>query len=296
MDRPKIEWRGITEALRYFEAISQMSLREILSYATVALVLYISAGSAYILGFLAGLPVVLISMVNHATTLHLFGQLTFMVVIGFSLFKVSQLFGRGVFVMWTFTICKFCIGPKKPRGLRDQGVQRLQRRMNNAIAEGRAFRWEILLIRIAITGLFTAIIFFPITIDDIFVSAGSAFGFLTFFLLSFMAFFASLSAYRVGSGQSHRDFFTSPDGRKFVVTAALFLCVFVGWARSSSTMYGPTVNYSTEGSICEVAPMMPVYGGNLYFDQKSRNFVVISDGKISFYVPHVTSQNAPICI
>lgn len=289
-------WRTIIRDIPILKSISEMSSREVLSAAIFALALYFGASGAYVLGFVVGLPNSLSTLINHATIMHLTGQLTFIALLMLVLFKVSRLIITGLLVFWNFLICKFRVAPKRPRGLRDHAVARLQRRMNNAVMEGRTHGKTILVARIAVVLLFCGSTFFTI-VEETFTSHPSVVvRNISIFFGGLLAITGALSAYRVATSQTHKEFFCSPQGRKLAVVTALFLCMVLGMVRTFTMMQGPTVSYSWGHEVCHLAPMMPVFGGDLYFDRDSSNFVVMSSNKINFYIPHLTSKGAPACI
>ncbi len=219
-----------------------------------------------------------------------------MAVIIFALFKVSRLIVTGGVIWWNFLICKFHLGPKRPRGLRDPTVARLQRRMNNAVVEGRSHGRVVLVGRIIITLVFCVSTFFTIVTDPLPIELSSFALHYMIVMGAIIAIFGSMSAYRVSISRTHREFVSSLEGRKLSGVTALFLCMIFGMVRTFTMMQGPTVIYSLGPEVCQLAPMMPVYGGDLYFDRESSNFVVISSDKIAFYIPHANSQKVPACI
>ena len=210
--------------------------------------------------------------------------------------KVSNLLVSGLFIFLNFLICKLHFGRKRPQGLRHPSVLRLQRRMDNAIFHGRAFRKPALLMRIVLTLVFLVLIFFNVENRTVVTTPTRAFAYISVIILGLLSIFGSMSAYRVAAGVTRRGFLASPEDRRFGILAVLWVCLLFGMARSFAMMHGPTVYYTFGEEVCRLAPMMPIYGGDLYFDRESYNFVVVADGKISFYVPHLSSQEAPACI
>lgn len=289
------DWCRVIKELPYIQYYSKMSGQEKFLFTAVILVLYISAGSFYILGTLVGLPSVIVASMHQATVVYLLGQLSFMVVMAVALFKISQLIINGVFFFWIFCISKFYLAPKRPRGLRHPTVVRLQLRMNSAVVEGRMYANIIFWIRISATALFIALVFFPIE-GEIITSPSRISLMAIIFFGGITAILATLSVYRVGAGKTHREFFASPLGAKFGVVGALYFFMILGVLRSTSMMYGPVIYYHFKTDICELAPMVPVNDGHLYFDRDSQNFIIMSDGKIFYYIPHYASLQKPDCI
>jgi hypothetical protein len=296
LTKPTNIWRTNVASFPLLKAVSSLRPSELVTYALLAFAIYVGAGSAYVLGVLFGLPSVIITSINHATIAHLFGQITFLAIMAVSLFKVSQLFVRGILFQSNFTICKFYYGPKRPRGLRHPAVARLQRRMNSSVVEGRSFGKTALVTRIFLTLAFLIFVFFPIQNSEVPTSILSLSTLFVVIPLSLIAVFGSLSAYRVAAGRTHRDFFASFEGKSFAVLAILWFCLLVGMARSFSMMHGSALSYAFEGKVCSLAPMMPIFVGELFFDQDSKNFVIMSDGRISFFIPHFSARHAPSCI
>ncbi len=273
-----------------------MSAGQVMTSAALAIALYIGGSGAYILGFVIGLPWSVATLFNHATIVHLTGQLTFMALVILALFKVSRLLSMGALIHWNFMVCKFRLGPKRPGGLRDSAVSRLQRQMNNAVVEGRSHRRIVLGLRIVIVVVFCVFTFFKIETSSSTTTPQNVGLYSMIILAGVMGFTGSMSAYRVAEKQTHGEFLSTPRGRQLAVVTALFLCMVLGMARTFTMMQGPAVYYSSERGVCQLAPMMPVYGGDLYFERENSNFVVISSNKIAFYIPRLSSKTPPACI
>ncbi len=273
-----------------------MSAGQVLTLAILGFALYVGGSGAYILGVVVGLPWSVATLINHATVVHLTGQLTFMILIILALFKVSRLLSTGALIQWNFMVCKFRLGPKRPRGLRNPAVSRLQRQMNNAVVEGRSHRRIVLGMRIVIVVAFCLFTFFKIETRYSTTTLQNVVLYSMIILGGAIGFTGSMSAYRVAEKTTHRKFVRTPEGSRLTVVTALFLCMILGMARTFTMMHGPAVYYSSERGVCQLAPMMPVFGGDLYFERENSNFVVISSNKIAFYIPHLSSNTAPACI
>ncbi|RBW41080.1 hypothetical protein DS901_18455 [Loktanella sp. D2R18] len=273
-----------------------MSRKDVLTCAVLVLALYAGGNAAYILGIVLGLPAPIATLINHASIVHLSGQLTFMALIIFALFKITRLIIVGLVFQWIFMICKFRYGPKKPRGLRGPTLVRLQRRMLNAVVEGRSYGRVVFGGRIIAVLAFCLSTFFSIANEEFTTQLISLSVVYTILFGGFIAITGSMSAYQVATSRTHREFINSAEGRKLAVVTTLFLCMLLGMARTFTMIHGPTLSYSFGNEVCHFAPMMPVYGGNLYFDHESSSFVVLSSNKIVFYMPHRTSQKPPACI
>jgi hypothetical protein len=274
----------------------KVSAGQVMTWAAVAFALYVGGSAAYVLGVIVGLPSQIATLINHATVVHLSGQLTFITLIIVALFKVSRLIVVGLVFFWNFVICKFYLAPKRPRGLRNPVVLRLQRRMNNAVVEGRTHGRVIFFLRILIALAFCVHTFLPIVTGSVTTQPYRIVQYSTFFGGGLLAIVFSMSAFGVFASRTLTEFFNSPQGRKLAVVTLLYFCMVFGMARAFTMMQGPTVYYTLGLEVCQLAPMMPVYGGNLYYDRETFNFVVLSSDKIAFYIPHLTSQKAPACI
>ncbi|MFD1160744.1 hypothetical protein [Roseovarius aestuarii] len=290
MDNSGNSWRKIIGDLPVLKA------GEVLTFGALFFALYVGGTGAFLLGVVFGLPSSVVTLINHATIVHLSGQLTFIALIIFALFKVSRLFVIGSVVFFNFLICKFYFGLRKSRGLRDPVVARLQRRRNKAVVEGRSYGAFVFGVRIIMVLVFSISTFLPIETGSFITYPSRIALYYTILFGGIMAILGLLSAYRVADKRTHREFFNSPEGWKLAFVATLFLCMVFGMARTFTMMQGPTVRYALGAEVCQLAPMMPVYGGNLYFDRESYNFVVISSDKIAVYVPHQASKKAPACI
>lgn len=296
MDNSGNSRHQIFEDFPLLKSLLDLNAPQLVSFAALALALYIGGSTAYVLGVVVGLPSTITVLINHATIVHLSGQLTFMALVIFTLFKVSRLIVTGLIFVWFILIFKYQYGRKRPRGWRHPAIARLQRRMNNAVVEGRSHGIVILGARIAIAFVFCFSTFLTI-VDGSFITYPSRILLnSTIFFGGLIAITGSMSAYRVAAGRTHKEFFNSTEGRNLAIAIALFVCMVFGMIRTLTMMQGSTVYYSFGGEVCQLAPMMPVYGGNLFFDRESYNFIVVSDNKIAFYIPHPASQKAPICI
>ena len=152
--------RYIIESFQLSVATSNLRIHDVFEYSIAAVILYIGAGSAYILGGALGLPPVIVTSLNHSSITHLLGQVSFVWVVALSLFKVLYILTNGLFISLNFLICKFYFGWKRPRGLRHPSVARLQRRMNHAVHAGRSYRKSFVIIRWALTLVFLYLMFF----------------------------------------------------------------------------------------------------------------------------------------
>jgi hypothetical protein len=272
-----------------------INTEKVLTLAALTFALYAGGSASYVLGVAIILPSSVATLINSTTIVHLTSQLTFMAVFVFALFKVSRLIVVGMAFFGQFLICKFYFGPKRPGGLRHPTVNRLQRRMYNAVVEGRSYSLFIFWVRIIIVTGTCLLTFFSFASTAIVTQPKTFLFFSTVLLMPITAIFGSMFAYRVHK-RTLKEFFSSSEGRKLVVVTTLFVCMVLGMARTLAMMQGPTVFYSLGPEFCQLAPMMPVYGGNLYFDRQSSNFVIMSSNKIAFYIPHRSSQMVPICI
>lgn len=273
-----------------------MSATQVLTLAALGLALYVGGSGAYILGVVVGLPWSVATLINHATMVHLTGQLTFMILIILALVKVSRLLSMGALITWNSMVCKFGLGPKRPRGLRSPAVARFQRKMNNAVVEGRSHRRIVLGIRIIIVVAFCVVTFFKIETGSVSTTPENLVLHFMIILGGAIGFLGSMAAYRVAEKITHREFMSTPEGRRLAVVTALFLCMILGMTQTFFMMEGPAVYYSSELGVCQLVPMMPVYGGDLYFERENSNFVVVSSSRIVFFIPHLSSNTAPACI
>lgn len=262
-----------------------------LTFIVLAFALYVGAVGAYIFGVMLSLPWPVAMLINYKTAAHLTGQLLFMSVIVLTLFKLSDSFAIGAFTGWNFLFAKFYLGPKRPRGLRNPAVARLQRRMDSSVIEGRSYKGIFFIFRIATVIVFCALTFFK---TESRAGASSIPHALPVFAI-ILGVFSILAAIRLGEGKLDK-FFGSPEGRRVAVMSALILSMTLGIARTLTSLQGPTVYFSSEGNVCRLAPMMPVYGGDLYFDRETYNFVVVSSGRITFFIPHPISKEVPACL
>lgn len=296
MDESGKGWFAIIKDLPILRVVINLSAGQLLTLAALGFTLYVGGSGAYILGVVVGLPWSVATLINHATIVHLTGQLTFMVLIILALFKVANLFSTGALIQWNFMVCKFGLGPKRPRGLRDPAVSRLQRQMNNALVEGRSHMRIALGMRIVIVFAFCLFTFFKIETSSVTTTLQTLVIYSMIIFCGVIGFLGSMAAYRVAEKKTHKEFVSTPEGRRLAVVTILFVCMILGMARTFTMMHGPVVYFSSERGVCQLAPMMPVYGGDLYFEREDSNFVVISSNRIAFYIPRLPSLAEPACI
>jgi hypothetical protein len=273
-----------------------VDVKQVLSTAVIVISIYLSAGTAYILGVVLSLPPAIISLFNHATFVYLLGNLTFMAVLLVILVKISRQIVLANFFFFNFLIVKFKVASKRKGGILHPSVTRLKSRLDKAIIEGKSFRIGVLSIQIALALLCWAPMFFAIPREGWVTTPWSAMFYTTFVFLGFIAIVGTLSAFRVGMQKNTMNFFSTTDGRRLVIWTALFVLVLIGMLRSLTMMWGWTVNHHSADASCALAPMMPLQAGDLYFDQQSSNFVVISSGRVLFSVPHMELGKVPACI
>jgi hypothetical protein len=208
--------------------------------------------------------------------------MTFILVIGFVVFKVSRPLVQGALFSRNFLICKFYIGPKKKDGLRDVAVMRLQRRLNYKAIERKRF--------IFIAALICALLFIHFTFLRIssefvtiyaisFLLLFSAFSFLVMFLLG------SISALNDADDRPFTAFIKTTKGMNIFVSVCLAACAILGASHTLIKIHGPLLYYPVQDRICAVSPMMPVYGGDLYYERSRGYFLVISSGRVNFVIP-----------
>jgi hypothetical protein len=288
--------RDLIESFQISFATSNLRTHDVLKYSVAAVVLYIGAGSAYILGVTLGLPSVIVTSLNHSSITHLLGQASLVGMLALSFFKILYLLTNGLFILLNILICRYYFAQKRPQGWRQPSVARLMRRMNNAIHQGRSYRKSFIMIRWTLTLVFLYFMFFKLENNAIATTPSMILVFLMAIAPGLFFVIGALSDNRDADIKAHGDLLALPKRTKLIVLVALWICMLLGLMRSSAMMHGAEVHYKFGEKVCGLAPMMPIYGGDLYFDRVSYNFVVVADGKITFYIAHQMSQEPPACL
>ena len=288
--------RYIIESFQLSVATSNLRIHDVFKYSIAAVILSIGDGSAYILGVALGLPPVIVTSFNHSSITHLLGQVSFVGVVALSWLKILYILTNVLFVSLNFLICKFYFGWKRTGGLRHPSVARLQRHMNNAVHAGRSYRKSFVIIRWALTVVFLYFMFFDFGSQAIRATPTTMLVFSWSIMLGLVYVRRAMSDSREADLKAHGDLLASSKRVKVIVLVALWICMVLGMMRSAAMMYGAEVHYNFGEKACRLAPMMPIYGGDLYFDRVSYNFVVVANGKITFYVAHQSSNAAPTCL
>lgn len=270
-----------------------MKASELLSLGIIIFALYLGAASAFILGVTISLPRSVAAMMNQTTFLHLTAQFTFILILAFSFFRVMNLFVVGLIIFRNQIIRKSLLFKYRKNVRSKVAVYRHERRLNLRVAEGKSFTKLSLSLKTFLTSTICFILFFktesePLIYIDIFAA-----GLLPFLFLPFIAIFGTLSAHRVMEKKSFTQFFGSHSGVKLAISVSLTFFLVLGVIRLIGSMYGPTVFFKASAGFCRLSPIMPVFGGSLYFNQESENFVVIDNGEIIFAIPRFGSSSDP---
>lgn len=238
------------------------------------LTIVFGAFGAYLLGVLSIIPRPFWGAISEDTVLFLAGSSTLIATIGWAFFKISRTIIFSTYVFCIFLYCKFVLGSRKQysRGLRNTKVSRFQRykyrRFLNS-AEGKA---RALVAQLILTLAFLWTLFFS--------HAGSDAYEIWLYLLAAWLFYAvaTLAAFGVSKGISHRAFFVTSHGVG-LLAAFLFQLIFAAGAlRISDTMNRPPLSLISDDWACLATPLMPVNGGELFFLSESRSFAVFREG------------------
>lgn len=280
----------------FLRKVSKLTIKELISYVTVIAAIYLGAVGSYMLGITLGLPWPVATLLNNDSVIYLTGQLTFMLVVALALFKISEILSAGMFFGWHFLICKFYLGPKRPRGLRNPAVYRIHKRLNSSIVEDRAHVKSRLVIRTMCVGALIFFIFFRTSQSHKNLDFTNLVLYNYIGIAGFMGILGFLASHRVADKISHLDFAKSPQGRRLIIVSTLFFCMMLGIWKINSVMYGPTLHYSVDNKSCRLTSIIPVHGGDLFLDHDSLNFVILSSGKAHLYIPMPSSPGKPSCM
>ena len=276
--------------------LENSTVSQLLSLGVILVALYLGAISAYLLGVVITLPQTVTTIINQTSIIHLTTQLTFIMILAVSLSKVLHPLLVGLLFLWNQLVRDFLLGRNRKNRIEDvarSAQYRLEQRRNRQVVEGRAFNKLIVFLKFLIISTILFILLF--NIDE---NASPVFGifamlFLPFMFLPIITILATVNSYRVTNEGPKLKFFASQTGAQFTISICLLAFFFLGVGRTISLIYGPTVYYNLPNGACRLAPMMPVFGGSLFFHQESENFVIIENGDIAFYIPRLGSRIAP---
>jgi hypothetical protein len=201
-----------------------------------------AASTAFIIGIVIATPKAIVGLFTHETLIHLSFQASFLLLATLVVVRLMFALWSGLAVFLVSLVFKFRVGLKRPRGLRDPAVSRLQIRFTKRVLSSSNFSQSLLTLRAIVVSML--LIWFlapypvhgkvhgsPITILAVFI----------FPLIIIMSFAGTLSANRVSSFPSLVQFFSAPNGARILIAAFLFFFVYVGMMRSVALMHGLTV-------------------------------------------------------
>jgi hypothetical protein len=270
--------------------------RTIFALGIIIFMLYLGAGSAYLLGAIVALPLPISRLFNGETFGYLYTQAAFIGLCSFALFKISRVIVVGLVVLVVNWITEFQIRSKRRRKYRKEVLWRVTKKQNKAIFEGRAFAKSIFLICVALVIAFSIVVFFSTTEETFPITIWGFFLSLTILMGGSMALVSVPATFDFGFRLKREEFIRSPLGIGILTSVGLFLFFNLGAWRMHSMMYGETVFFVVGEERCELAPMLPVFGGDLYYERRALNFVIISGGEIIVYLPSRYSSGPPPCL
>lgn len=287
--------KDILDSFEFPKRFMEISLRELVCLLCVAIIILFGASGAYLLGVLFVVPMPIARLFNESTLLHIAGDLSLLVVVGWSFYKISWLAITGLYVWWLFILCKFIIGPKYDGGLRNPVVARYQfGRVRRFLVKRKK---EILIGRLFLTMIFLYSLFFRFSDGEFIVQPGiwtliyvSLFGGIP------LAIFGTLAAFKVGSRISLREFIRTSEGRLLFVITVLFMIAIIGAWRTFALTAADMFHYPTETGTCQLAPMFPVFGGDLFFEKQSQSYIVLDKQNRGFYWREQSNLPTPSCL
>ncbi|MGH1467202.1 MAG: hypothetical protein ACRBBQ_17760 [Cognatishimia sp.] len=283
-------------SLRPIGIETSITLRNLFAHTVTFIALIIGWSTAYTLGIVLRLPWSIASLINHSSIVHLTSQLTLFAFLFWALFKISFLPLHALIGFFNFLYCHYYLGIRRPHGLRDPVISRVFGRRTKAIVEGRWGKWALIVLRCFLVAAFFYLAFFRTEVDVVSVDQQRVNITNWVFMFGVFGFVCTMAAYNVAGRQSHFDFFGTVVGRQTLLLASLFFCTYLGMMRVTTMLMGPTMAYSTDYGVCHLAPMMPVYGGKMYFDRETLNFLVFSADSHIFAIPYPPSLLSPKCL
>lgn len=275
--------------------LTDISAAEFLRLSLIAAVVILGAAGAYLLGVLFAVPWAVARLFNEATLLHIAGDLTLLVAVGWSFFKISHLAITGLYSLWLFLLCKFIIGRKYERGLRNPIVSRYQFGRFRRFLVGK--KKLILFGQVCLTVIFLYSLFFNFSNEPIVVVPNISKLFSTILFGGIpLAIFGTLAAFQVGSKISHREFLLTSDGRLLLILVFLLVIAVLGTWRTYALSASKAFHFPTEFGTCELAPMFPVFGGNLFFEKQSQSYVVFDNLGRGMYWRKRSDLAPPACL
>jgi len=254
------------------ERIFEIKYDDFFAITAIVLIVWFSGVSAFVVGVMISLPNPVSKIVNTQSVAHLGAQLTFMIAVWWVVYKISRAIVLGSFSIFLVARTKFSIVNRYPDGYRDPVVARWQRRKLNELIYGSE-----LVIR------FSQLIISVFTIVALFFYRGERGSFDSMpwleinaaFFFALAAIFAFMFAHQAPIRFSHWDVVKSRNGVPFFGAILLLVFVYLGIHYSLGVSASQPFYLETDFGLCELSPMFPVFGGQLFFEHLSGGYIVI---------------------
>lgn len=248
------------------------------------------AFGAFLLGVFSAIPRSLWGTFDEKTLFSLAGSVTLLLTIGWAFFKLARPIVLIIYFFGVFLYCRFILGRKYYRNLRNQKVAMFQSQTGRRFLSSSQGRARTLIAQVILTVSFIWILFFSSPADRDLDNLTIAAFFVFYFSISI------LNSYRVGFTLSHKEFLFDMQGVKVLGAVALFICFSAGLLRVSTMMNQTPLELHTPLWTCAANSLFPVAGGDLFFLPESQSFVVIRfDGSQLSYRPENAGNLQSMC-
>jgi hypothetical protein len=265
--------------------------KDLLVVSVTIVMVSLGATGAYILGIASSFPWEIVRLFSSETATHLTGDLLFITLLGWIIFKFSQPIVIGSIAFFFFLVAKIIIGPKHDRGISSPQAQKYQSVKLRRLLKKRAF--FLLFARLLFSFSFVFFAFFSFSGTGRVVSP---FMWPEAFLIVLMGVGAMLSAHAARRKVSFLSELRNPVMRSQFVLLGLLFFGFLGSLRSLGMVAPSTFKFSTDLGVCELSPMFPIYGGDLYYDRKSAGYIIFGSPPFAIFLENPLEPIAPECL
>lgn len=233
------------------------------------------AFGTFLLGSFSVIPRPFWGTFDEGTVLFLAGSSTLIATVTWASFQLSRPFILSTYHFGLFIYCKFILGPRYPRGLRNPKVSNYQDYKFRRLLNSSIGRLRILLAQLVLTLALLWNLYFSSAV------AGDL-DYLLDLLVAVMVYaFALMAAHGVFSDISLRNFLITNQGLGLLTSSAFIFCFAAGSLRVSDMMNRSPLSLNSGDLSCLITPLLPVSSGELVFFQETRSFVIIrNDGSL----------------
>lgn len=291
---PRWSLASVFREFSFFSWLLKASPQDL--FAATLAIAWIALGStgAYILGFAIAFPWAIVRLFNSETIGHLTGDLLFIILLGWTFFKFSQPIIVGLIAFYLFGIAKFFVGPKYLGGTMSPQAQKYKRIKLRKIIKKHEV--ALVLMRALISVIFIYLVFFSSSHTNSILTPLQAFSFFALPIVIVFGILATLNANSDRRGGSFFRDFHNPVMRSQFILLGLLVFVWLGMLRAMGMVAPSSFTLSTDLGVCELAPMFPVNGGDLYYERKSASYIIFGSLQNGIFLKQDLNPIAPKCL